>query len=80
MTIKITNRRTGKTIFEAEADNLRDAVVLAVKAGASLRGADLSRADLSWAGLSGANLSEADLTGADLSGAKLNKLEHDGDE
>src|SRR5689334_5692555 len=74
------------TLFETEAETLKDAVLAAIKAGANLRGADLKGADLKGAYLGGAylggahlggaylgdaNLTGADLTGADLRGANL---------
>jgi Family of unknown function (DUF5758)/Pentapeptide repeats (8 copies) len=61
----------GSVLFTYEADDLREAVVAAVKSGANLIGADLSGADLSGAYLSGAYLSGANLSGAYLSGAYL---------
>ena len=63
----------GRDLYVAESagDDVRAAVVEAVKARANLSGADLSRADLYGAYLSGANLSGADLSRADLSGANL---------
>jgi hypothetical protein len=74
--IEIKNRYTGSVIFETEAVDLREAVVLAVKAktdlsSADLRSANLSSADLSYANLRSANLRSADLSYADLSSADL---------
>ncbi len=45
--IQIKNRFDGKTIYEADVDTLKEAVVAAVAAKVSLFGANLSRADLS---------------------------------
>jgi hypothetical protein len=72
MQFKIKNRFTLDVIFQADAENLRAAVVLAVKSGANLSGANLYRANLYRANLSGANLNGANLSGADLNGANLN--------
>ena len=86
MRIQIRHRYNYSVLFECEADSMKIAVKLAIKAkanlsGANLFGANLSRAnlygaDLSWADLSRANLlsadlSRADLLSADLSGADL---------
>lgn len=86
MNFEIKHRWTNAVLFSFEADDLREAVVQAVKSGADLsdadlsdaylRGANLSNADLNGANLSnakliGANLRDADLRGADLSGADL---------
>ncbi len=67
----INNRVTKAVLYKADAGNLRECLVAAVKSGADLRGADLRGADLRGANLSGANLSGANLSGADLSGAYL---------
>jgi hypothetical protein len=69
--VKILNRFTGDTIFEAEAETMRELVAAARKSGANLFGADLSGANLSGADLPGANLPGANLSGADLPGANL---------
>ena len=61
----------GKLLFEYKCNNIKEALIEAVKKGAYLRGADLRGADLSGAYLSGAHLSGADLRGADLRGAYL---------
>lgn len=61
MLIEIKHGFTDNVIFACEAENMREAVVNAVKSKADLLGADLSGANLSW----------ADLSGADLSGEKL---------
>lgn len=45
--IKIVNRWNGQTIWEGNAESVREAVIKAIKEGANLRGADLSYADLS---------------------------------
>lgn len=44
--MKIIHRFTGKTVYEAEVETMRDLVVTAVKGGVSLRGANLQGADL----------------------------------
>jgi uncharacterized protein YjbI with pentapeptide repeats len=75
---QIKNRFTGAIIFEHEAENLRDAVIAAVKSRADLSDANLSRADLSDADLSGANLSRADLSDANLSRADLSDADLSG--
>ena len=74
-----------KTLYEGEAETLKDLVGTAVKNGADLSGADLfgadlfgadlSGADLRAADLSGADLRRADLSGADLSGANLSRAD-----
>jgi uncharacterized protein YjbI with pentapeptide repeats len=61
----------GKVLFSTDAQNLRDAVIAAVKAGVNLSYADLSRTKLSTANLSDANLSQADLSYANLSHTDL---------
>ena len=65
-----------KTLYEGEAETLKDLVGTAVKNGADLSGADLFGADLRRADLSGANLSRADLSRADLSRATINWNSH----
>ena len=80
--ITIKHRFTQATIFECEAEDLRDAVVKAVAgraslAGASLAGANLTGASLAMANLSGANLAGADLAMADLTGADLTPIRDD---
>jgi uncharacterized protein YjbI with pentapeptide repeats len=69
--IAIKHRFTNVTLFEFDAETIKDAVVQAVKSGAYLRGADLSGAYLRGANLSGAYLRGAYLSGAYLSGAYL---------
>ncbi len=58
-------------LWRGEADNMREAVIAALKAGANLWGADLRGADLRDADLRGADLRGADLRGANLWGADL---------
>ena len=61
---------SGRVLYVAKsAENIRAALVEAVRSGAYLAGADLSGAYLRGAYLSGAYLSDADLRGADLSDA-----------
>ena len=67
---------TGKVLFEAAANTVKELLLAALLSDANLSGADLRDAnlrgaDLSGANLSGANLSGADLRYADLSGANL---------
>src|SRR5579872_3207471 len=69
-TMKIEHRN-GTTLWEGEAENLKAAVLAAIKAGAYLRGADLGGAYLRGAYLGDADLGGADLGGADLGGANL---------
>ena len=66
--LSIKHRNLSKILFEltCENNNIKKAVLTAIKQGADLSGADLYGADLS-----GANLSRANLSGADLSGAAL---------
>ena len=46
MKIQINNRWTGSVIFETDAANLGQAILIALKSRADLRGADLCDADL----------------------------------
>jgi Family of unknown function (DUF5758)/Pentapeptide repeats (8 copies) len=71
MLVAIENRWTGAVIITGEYENVRAAVLKAIKSRADLSSADLSGADLSRADLSRANLSRANLNGADLSSANL---------
>ena len=76
MKIQIKNRWNGSVIFETDAANLCQAILIALKSradlrGANLRDADLCDADLRGANLRGANLRDADLCDADLCGADL---------
>ena len=71
MRIQIRHRYNYSVLFECEADSMKIAVKLAIKAKANLSGANLSGADLSGANLSGANLFGANLSWADLSRADL---------
>ena len=62
----------GAVIYKSDAaENVKTAVVEAVKSGANLRGADLRGANLYGADLRGADLSGANLYGANLYGADL---------
>ncbi len=67
----IRNRYGGIVVEIAEADNVRDAVVEAVRKGHSLSGAQLSGADLSDLGLANVDLTNADLTGCWMPGVDL---------
>ena len=71
MKIQIKNRWNGSVIFETDAANLGQAILIALKSRANLRGANLRGADLCDANLRGADLCDADLRGADLRGANL---------
>ena len=71
MKIQIKNRWNGSVIFETDAANLCQAILIALKSRADLRGANLCGADLCGADLCGANLCGADLCDADLCGADL---------
>jgi len=71
MKIQIKNRFSGDVIFETDAENLGQAVLIALKAKANLSSANLSYADLRSADLRSADLSSADLSSADLSSADL---------
>jgi len=80
MKIEIKHRYTNNILFTCEANNMREAVLLAIKekinlSGANLRGADLSGVDLRGANLIGANLIGANLIGADLIGADLSGVD-----
>jgi hypothetical protein len=70
--IEIKHRWSGKVLYTAEnAQDVRAAVLEAVKQGAYLQGADLRGAYLQGAYLRGADLRGADLQGAYLRGADL---------
>jgi uncharacterized protein YjbI with pentapeptide repeats len=71
MNIEIKHRFTGNVLYACDAENLKDALVKAVKRGAYLGGADLGGADLGGAYLGGAYLGGAYLGGAYLGGEKL---------
>jgi hypothetical protein len=81
MNIEIKHRFTGNVLYACDAENMKAAVIKAVKegaylggaylGGAYLRGADLRGAYLRGADLRGAYLRGADLRGADLRGAYL---------
>ena len=71
MRIQIRHRYNYSVLFECEADSMKIAVKLAIKAKANLSGANLFGANLSRANLYGADLSWADLSWADLSRANL---------
>lgn len=81
--MKIPNRFTGGTVYEAEAETMRDLVVAAVKDGVSLEGASLGAADLQGVDLRGASLQDvalqwSNLQGASLQGANLRKADLQG--
>ena len=86
--IKITSHFYGRTLYECEAESMREALKKAVKAGANLYGANLARANLARANLAranldrvnlyGANLARANLDGANLYGANLARANLDG--
>ena len=69
--IGIRNRFTGTAIYCADAETIKIAAVMAVRAKINLSDADLFGADLFGANLSGANLFGANLSGADLFRANL---------
>ena len=71
MRIQIRHRYNYSVLFECEADSMKIAVKLAIKAKANLSGANLFGANLSRANLLSADLSRADLLSADLSGANI---------
>ena len=62
---------TGKVLFEAAANTVKELLLAALLRDADLSGADLRGADLRDADLSGADLRGADLRGADLHYANL---------
>ena len=70
-TIEIKNRSTQVVLWSGNAESVREAVAMAVAAGACLDGANLHGADLHGADLVGADLVGADLDGAYLGGANL---------
>jgi uncharacterized protein YjbI with pentapeptide repeats len=67
----VSRFNASKVLWQGEAENVRDAVIKAIKESANLRYADLRYADLSEADLTSANLSDADLTSANLTSADL---------
>ena len=67
----IKNWKDGSEIYVSKADNVREAVIEAVKEGADLYEADLRGAELCEADLREANLREAELSGAELREANL---------
>ena len=69
MKIEIKSRWNDSILFSTDAENIKDAVVEAVKSGAYLRGAYLVGAYLV-----DANLGGADLGGADLVDAKYGNM------
>ena len=62
---------TGRVLFEAAANTVKELLLAALLSGANLSDADLSDADLSDANLRYANLRGANLRGANLRGANL---------
>jgi len=68
---EILHRHTGAVLWSGQARDMRHAVELARRAGATLRGADLVGATLRDADLRGADLVGANLRGANLRGANL---------
>ena len=71
MLIKIKHRYTKNVLYSCDAENLRDAVENAIKAGANLAGANLTDANLTGANLTGAYLTGANMAGANIAGEKL---------
>jgi len=69
--MKITHKITGATLFESEAETMKQLLEYAHLGDADLGGADLRDADLVGADLRGAYLGDADLGGADLRDADL---------
>jgi len=69
--MKITHKITGATLFESEAETMKQLLEDAYLRGADLRGAHLRGAHLRGADLRGADLRDAYLRGADLRGADL---------
>ena len=68
---EIKSRLTGKVLYSADAKNIKELLMLAIKSDVDLSGVDLLGVDLSGANLFGANLSDANLSGVDLSSANL---------
>ncbi len=62
---------TGRVLFEAAANTVKELLLAALLSDANLSGANLRDADLSDANLRDADLSGADLSGANLRGANL---------
>ncbi|HZS43374.1 MAG TPA: pentapeptide repeat-containing protein [Candidatus Paceibacterota bacterium] len=68
--MKITIKsQTGEVLYTCKAENIRDAVETAIKAGVKLVNANLRGTHLNGADLSGANLRGVNLSGTYLSGA-----------
>ena len=70
-TIQILHRWTRTVLFEAAAESMKAALLMAISQDANLTRADLTGANLTDANLTDANLTGADLAGADLTGADL---------
>ena len=71
MKIEIKHRTTETALWSGEAEDIKSAMVTAVKDGTYLGGAYLSGTYLGGANLCGTYLCGADLSGADLCGANL---------
>ncbi len=71
MKIQIKHRLNINMLFECEALNLKEALILAVKQKTNLQDANLQGANLQGANLQGANLQDANLQDANLQGANL---------
>ena len=69
--MQIKDRWTYKVLWDGECDNIREELMAAAKAGASLAGASLAGANLDGASLVGASLDGASLVSASLDGASL---------
>jgi hypothetical protein len=69
--VEIKHRFSGQMLWSGEAASLGEAVIAAVRGGASLDGASLVGASLVDASLDGAILARANLDGANLDGANL---------
>ena len=67
----VITSRDGTSLWTGEANDIKAAIVAAVKDGANLEGANLDGANLEGANLEGANLEGANLEGAYLRGACL---------
>ncbi len=72
MKIVIRHRHDGRTLYEGEHENVRQAVERASLDGASLSSASLNYASLNGASLNGASLNYASLNSASLHDASLN--------
>ena len=71
MKVEIKSRWDGSVLFSLEAENIKQCLEAAAKAGANLAEANLADTNLAGANLAGAKLAGANLAGAKLADANL---------